>query len=286
MMARFCLNQVSGIKPTWFELRWFSPLRFKTALIPWSLILLTQLFVGAAQAGQANIAVAANFAKTIEVLGDIFNRQSGHRIKFSAGPTGKLYAQIRNGAPFDAYFAADEKRPLRVIADGLADQQQYFVYAEGKIALYSPTFPVHQSPLVVLKKGDFRYLAIANPKTAPYGDRAVFFLKQKGLYSGLRSKLVNGESVGNAFRYLVTGNAKIGFVALSQLVDIESPLYQKGHYWVVPEGEYLPIKQGAVLLKRGEKNRAAVEFMAFMQTKQARDLIQRYGYQTATTGVK
>ncbi|WP_319381044.1 molybdate ABC transporter substrate-binding protein [Thiomicrorhabdus sp.] len=235
---------------------------------------------GAAIADTAKIAVAANFTKTIEKVGEAFSQKTGHELKFAFGPTGKLYAQIKNGAPFDAFFGADERRPLKTIEDGTGVKESYFVYAQGQIALYSANFPVKEAPQQVLKEAKFNHLAIANPKTAPYGERAQAFLKSQGLYDGVKGKIVNGESIAHAFQYVATGNAEIGFVALSQLVDPQSPVYQKGQYWIVPQQDYAPIKQGALILKRGENNAAVKAFMEFIKTPQALEIIHSYGYST------
>lgn len=231
-----------------------------------------------AYAETATIAVAANFTKTIEEVGKLFEKETGHQVKFSFGPTGKLYAQIKNGAPFDAFFGADEKRPKKTIDDGIGVADSYFVYAQGQIVLYSDKFPVKTDPVGVLKAKKYNHLAIANPKTAPYGDRSVQFLKKEGLFNDVKSKIVNGESIAHAFQYVATGNAEIGFVALSQVVDPQSPVYQKGQYWVVPQADYAPINQGALLTQRGEKNAAAKAFMQFIKTPPAIEIIKRYGY--------
>jgi len=230
-------------------------------------------------AESATVAVAANFTKTIESVNDAFVKQHPeHTIRFSFGPTGKLFAQISNGAPFDAFFAADEKRAQKTIENGLGLDSSYFVYAQGKIALYSAKYPVANTPLEVLKKAEFNHLAIANPKTAPYGERSEAFLKKMGLYDGVKSKIVNGESIAHAFQYVATGNAPIGFVAMSQIVDPQSPIYKKGEYWVVPQADYAPINQGAVITKRGQDNQAIKDFMAFMKTPEAIKIIENYGY--------
>lgn len=240
----------------------------------------TLLSSGIVYAETATIAVAANFTKTIEKVGEQFEKDTGHKVKFSFGPTGKLYAQIKNGAPFDAFFGADERRPLKTIDDGVGLKPSYFVYAQGQIALYSSKYPVKEQSLAVLKKAEFSHLAIANPRTAPYGERAQAYLKSKGLYDAVKSKIVNGESIAHAFQYVVTGNAPIGFIALSQIVDPQSPIYQKGEYWVVPQADYKPIKQGAVILKRGENNSAVTAFFDYLKSPKALEIIQSYGYST------
>ena len=236
-------------------------------------------FSGISYAEKATVAVAANFTKTIEIVNQAFVKHyPEHDIKFSFGPTGKLFAQIANGAPFDAFFAADEKAAKRVVESegGVADS--YFVYAQGKIVLYSAKHPVKNEALDVLKGANFKYLAIANPKTAPYGARAEAYMQKIGVYDNIKSKIVNGESIAHAFQYVATGNAEIGFVALSQVVDPDSPVYQKGEYWVVPQADYEPINQGAVITKRGENNAAIKEFMAFMKTPEAIEIIEGFGY--------
>lgn len=243
-------------------------------------VMLAVVSSGPVLAESATIAVAANFTKTIEKVGEQFSKETGYQLKFSFGPTGKLYAQIKNGAPFDAFFGADERRPLKTIEDGMGLKETYRVYAQGQIALYSAKYPVKDQPLEVLKKAEFNHLAIANPRTAPYGERAQAFLKSQGLYEGVKKKLVNGESIAHAFQYVATGNASIGFVALSQLVDPQSPVYQKGEYWIVPQKDYTPIKQGAVILKRGAENQAVKAFFDYLATDKALEIIHAYGYST------
>lgn len=231
-----------------------------------------------AHAATARIAVAANFTKTIEEVGQVFNQKTGHDIRFAFGPTGKLFTQIQQGAPYDAFFGADEKRPLKTLETGTGIKGSYFVYAKGKIVLFSWDYPVDQNALEVLKKANFNHFAIANPKTAPYGEGAVAFLKKHHLYKDIQPKLVQGESISQAYQYVYTRNASIGILALSQIKDPESPLQHKGSYWTIPTSDYKPIKQGAVLLKHGCKNEAAKAFLAFMKTPEALAIMARYGY--------
>lgn len=237
------------------------------------------IYAGQVYADNAIVAVASNFTKTIESVNAAFiKHHPEHHIKFSFGPTGKLLVQINNGAPFDAFFAGDEKRAKKSIELGLAQANSYFVYAQGKIALYSAKFPVAKKPIEVLKQAKFNHLAIANPKTAPYGERAQAFLKSQGLFDGVKTKFVNGESIAHAFQYVATGNASIGFIAMSQIVDPQSPIYKKGEYWLVPQADYKPINQSAVVLNRGKENAAIKDFMAFMKTPEAIYIIKKYGY--------
>lgn len=231
-----------------------------------------------AHAAQVTVAVAANFTKTIEEIGEAFTQDTGHTIRFSFGPTGKLFAQIRNGAPFDLFFAANESSPQRSIAENLAVKDSYFVYAQGVLVLYSPSLPVANNAIQILKEANFRHLAIANPKTAPYGTQAEVFLNKVGLHNQVKSKLVNGESIAHAFQYVATKNAEIGFVAKSQVVDPASPAYKNGEYWEVPQSDYNPINQAAIITKRGENNQAAKSFMQYMKSPKAIEIIQRYGY--------
>ena len=231
-----------------------------------------------ANAAEVTAAVAANFTKTIEEIGQAFTEDTGHTIRFSFGPSGKLFAQIRNGAPFDLFFSANEAAPKAAIEHGLAVEDSYFVYSQGVLVLYSPTLPVANNAMAILEQGDFRFLSMANPRTAPYGTEAERFLQNVGLHQVLRRKLVNGESIAHAFQYVVTKNAQLGFVAKSQVVDPASPAYNNGEYWELPAELYNPINQGAVITKRGAKNEAAIAFMDYMKSPRAIEIIQRYGY--------
>ncbi|MEW5838542.1 MAG: molybdate ABC transporter substrate-binding protein [Pseudomonadota bacterium] len=225
-----------------------------------------------------NAAVAANFTKTIEEIGAGFKAKTGHEVKFSFGPTGKLYAQIKNGAPFDLFFAADTEKPEALVKEGLAKKDSYFIYARGVLALYSPSLPVKADYKAVLDKAEFNHLSIANPKTAPYGVAAEEVMSKLGVLDALRPKIVNGESIAHAFQYVHTGNAELGFVAYSQLVDAKSPAYGKGEYWLPPQDMYTPIDQAAVITKRAENNAVAQEFIDYLRSDEGRKVIERYGY--------
>jgi molybdate transport system substrate-binding protein len=228
---------------------------------------------------EVTAAVAANFTKTIEEIGQAFTAETGHTIRFAFGPTGKLFAQIKNGAPFDLFFAADEKAPTTAIKQGLALAESYVIYARGVLALYGPGLPVADKQQAILTEADYRFLSIANPRVAPYGEKAVEYMEKIGVYEQLRSKLVNGESIAHAFQYVVTKNAQLGFVALSQLVDPASPVTDSSEYWAIPSSEYSPINQGAVILKRGADNPAAIAFMSYMRSPEALAIIAKYGYE-------
>jgi molybdate transport system substrate-binding protein len=229
-----------------------------------------------AWAGEITVAVAANFTRTMEALGERFEARSGHRVRFSFGPTGKLYAQIRNGAPFDLFFAADTDKTARLVEEGLASDA--FVYARGRLVLYSPELPVRDDYRTVLVQTGFRHLAIANPKTAPYGAAALAVLQGLGVMERVRPHLVHGESIAHAFQYVATGNAALGFLAWSQLVDRNSPLHGKGEYWLPPQSLYPPLDQAAVLLVRARDNAAARALLDFVKSSEARAIIEGYGY--------
>lgn len=228
-------------------------------------------------AEEITVAVAANFTKTIEEIGEAFKQDTGHSAKFAFGPTGKLFAQISHGAPFDLFFAANEKAPKAAVEKGLTVDGSYFVYAQGALALYSTSLAVTEQKQAVLTDKAVKYISIANPKTAPYGTQAVNYLKNVGMYDQVKSKLVNGESIAHAFQYVVTGNATLGFVALSHLVDPASPAKPE-QYWVIPQTDYAPINQAAVMLKRGEHNPAAQAFMQYIKSEKAIAIIKKYGY--------
>lgn len=229
-----------------------------------------------AWAGEVTVAVAANFTRAMEAVGARFEARSGHRVRYAFGPTGKLYAQIRNGAPFDLFFAADRDKTARLVREGLASDE--FVYARGRLVLYSPELPVRDDYQAVLEQAAFRHLAIANPRTAPYGAAALAVLEGLGVMERVRPRLVHGESIAHAFQYVATGNAALGFVAWSQVVDPLSPLHDKGEFWVPPQSLYPPLDQAAVLLARARDNAAARAFLDFVKSGEARAIIEGYGY--------
>lgn len=243
------------------------------ALAGWVLLLCLP-----AHAETLHASVAVNFAKVLEELGKGFKAETGHELKLSTGPTGKLYAQIVNGGPYDMFFAADVEKPQALVKDGLAVKDSFMVYAQGVLALWSPSLPVKDNYKTVLEEASFNHLAIANPKVAPYGAEAIRVMEALGVYEKLKPKIVYGESLAHAFQYVQTGNAMLGFLALSQLVDPESPAYQKGEYWLPPQSMYQPLDQAAVILKRAENNPAAQAFWSYLRSDAARAVIERYGY--------
>lgn len=226
------------------------------------------------------MAVAANFTKAAEEIGEAWEAQTDHDVRFSFGPSGKLLAQIQNGAPFDAYFSADTGRPKILVEAG--DARDFFVYAQGKLALFSLDLPVDKRAEEILAGGTFRHLASANPKAAPYGLAAQQVLEKRDLYQRYRSegKIATGESITQTFQFVTTGNAQLGFVALSQLRDPESPIKGKGHVWMPPAEDYDPIEQGSAALTRSAHPEVVDEFLAFVQSDEGAAIIEKYGYDT------
>jgi molybdate transport system substrate-binding protein len=230
----------------------------------------------AAQAGEVQVAVAANFAGPLARIGEAFTASTGHKLVVSAGATGKFYSQIQAGAPFEVLIAADDETPKKLIAENLAVSGTNFTYAIGKLVLWSakPDF-VDADGKVLAGKG-FEHLAIANPKTAPYGAAGLEVLKARGLSDTVAPKLVTAESIAQAYQFVSTGNAELGFVALSQVAVPGKPVV--GSYWLVPPNLYGEIRQDAVLLKAGEKNAAAAALLAYLKGAAARDVIKSFGY--------
>ncbi len=234
------------------------------------------LLAGSLHAAEAQVAVAANFAEPVKAIAAVLEKTTGHTLKITVGATGRLYAQIRNGAPFDVLLSADTKAPAQLEADGLAQPGSRFTYATGKLVLWSADAAKVDGQGTVLKGGSFRKLAIANPKTAPYGAAAIEVIDQLGLSASLAPKLVQGESIGQTYNFAFTGNADIAFVAMSQV--LEGGRLKGGSMWVVPQNLYTPIRQDAVLLQRGAHNEAAVALMKLLKSPNIKTLIRSYGY--------
>lgn len=229
-----------------------------------------------AGADEIRVAVASNFATASEALVQRFEASSNHQVTLVFGSTGKHYAQIRHGAPFEAFFAADARRPEMLESEGLAVRESRFTYAVGRLVLWSPEARYIDAGGRVLESGDFRHLAIANPELAPYGRAAREMLQSKGLWDGLQRRLVRGENIGQAFQFVKSGNAELGLVALSQLTSPDRGM-EAGSRWVVPEDLHTPILQQAVLLRDIAAARA---FTEFVKSDTAQSIIRSYGYQT------
>jgi|SRR6185369_16809257 len=233
------------------------------------------LSAGSVAAAETQVAVAANFSVPAKQLAEKFSQATPHKISISLGSTGKFYAQIVNGAPFDIFLSADDETPIRMEREKLAVAGSRFTYAIGKLALWSASIGLVDSNGDVLRKGAFKRLAIANPKFAPYGAAAQQAMEKLGLWSAVQSKLVLGENISQAQQFVASGNADLGFVALSQIQDVNKT---GGSHWLVPQILYDPIRQDAVLLPRGTENPAARAFLDFLRTSTARDLIRTAGY--------
>jgi molybdate transport system substrate-binding protein len=230
---------------------------------------------GQSMAEEIRVAVASNFTDAITSIARRFEVSTDHTVTLIFGSTGKHYAQIKNGAPFDAFFAADVRRPELLEKEGVALPGSRFTYALGKVVLWSPKTGYVDREASVLERGEFRHLAIANPKLAPYGKAAEEVLQARGLWGRLSRRLVRGENIGQTFQFVNSGNAELGFVAYSQVRRPNQPI--EGSFWEVPRALYTPIEQQAVLLN---DNGAARAFLSFVRSGEALKIIQDYGYDT------
>jgi len=237
---------------------------------------LLALAASLAHAGEVQVAVAANFAGPLARIGEGFTAATGHVLKISAGATGKFYTQIISGAPFEVLIAADDETPKRLAAEGHAVAGTNFTYAIGKLVLWSarPGFVDDQG--AVLASDKVKHVAIANPKVAPYGAAAMEVIKARGLSDAVTPKLVTAESIAQAYQFVATGNAELGFVALSQVAVPGKPT--PGSYWAVPANLYGEIRQDAVLLKAGADNPAAKALLDYLKSDAAKKLIREFGY--------
>lgn len=239
--------------------------------------LLILLGSATAFADEVQLAVAANFTAPMKQIAANFEKDTGHKALMSFGATGKLYAQIINGAPFDVFLAADDETPAKLEREGGAVNGSRFTYAIGKLVLWSAQPGLVDPQGDVLRKNEFTKIAIAAPKLAPYGAAAVETMTRLGLLAKLAPKLVSGESIGQTYGFISTGNAELGFVALSQVY--EGGKLRSGSAWIVPESLHNAIRQDAVLLSKGKDNKAALSLMAFLKTEKAKDVIRSFGYQ-------
>ena len=224
------------------------------------------------------IAVAANFNFAMEELVSTFEAQSGHTVNVSYGSSGRLYAQIINGAPFQLFFSADQEKPEALVKQGYAEAASRFTYATGSLVLWSANPELAVIDADVLNQQQVEKLAIANPRLAPYGAGAMQVLGTLGLEDEYRDRLVMGENVNQAFQFVTTGNAQAGLISLSQV--IEEGVISHGAGWIIPADLYAPIHQDAVLLKQGADSQSAREFLDFIKGKEAGAIITKYGYST------
>ena len=232
------------------------------------------LVAAPALAAETQVAVAANFTEPAKEIAAAFAKATGHTATLSFGASGTFYTQIAHGAPFEVLLSADADRPVKAEQEGLGVPGSRFTYAVGRLVLYSKTPGLVDGQGAVLKSDKFQKLSIADPAAAPYGAAAVQTLQKLGLYDSIKPKIVQGASIAQAYQFVATGAAELGFVALSQVIDEKG-----GSRWVVPTADHAPIEQQAILLTNGTKNPAATAFLGFLKGPQAVAIIKRYGYE-------
>ena len=230
-----------------------------------------------AHAGEVSVAVAANFTAPMQKIASLFEQDTGHKATLAFGSTGRFYAQIKNGAPFDLLLSADDETPAKLAREGLAVDASRFTYAIGKLALWSKQPGLVDAQGLVLKSGTFDKIAVADPKLAPYGAAAVEVMTQLGVLNTLRPKFVQGENIAQTHQFVATQNAQLGFVAMSQVMA-DGRLVE-GSVWAVPATLYSPLRQDAVLLNKGQGNAAATALLQYLKGDKARAVIRGYGYE-------
>ncbi len=227
-------------------------------------------------AAEVSVAVASNFAQPLKKIAVEFEKDTGHKLSITPGATGKFYAQISNGAPFEVLIAADDETPAKLEKEGKAVAATRFTYATGRLVLWSPKAGMVDDKGAVLKSGTFQYLAIANPKVAPYGLAAVQTMQKLGVLTLLEPKIVQGENIAQTQQFVFTGNAQIGFLALSQVY--ENGNLKSGSAWIVPENLHDQLRQDAVLLSAGKNSAAAVALLEYMRSDKVKKIIMSFGY--------
>jgi len=246
-------------------------------LFPFVILSISACMSVQARAAQAQVAVAANFAAPMQELAAEFQKISPHTVVVSVGSTGKLFAQIQQGAPFDVFLSADAETPARLTSDGFALENSRFTYATGRLVLWSAQPNLVDPQAAILGTDTASKLAIAEPRSAPYGAAAMQTLARRGMLARWQSRFVKGESVAQTYQFVASKNAALGFVALSQIM--REGKVQSGSYWMVPSTFHTPLRQDAVLLKRGANNDAAKAFLRFMASDTARAVMRGYGYE-------
>jgi len=230
-----------------------------------------------AQAGEVQVAVAANFSAPMQKIAEAFAQDTGNKAVVAIGATGKFYAQISNGAPFEVLLAADDETPARLERERKTVPGTRSTYATGRLVLWSAQPNYVDAAGKVLQGGNFAHLSIANPKAAPYGAAAVEVLEKLDLYARLRPKIVQGENIAQAYQFVSTGNAPLGFVALSQVS--KDGKFSAGSGWIVPASMHSPIRQDAVMLAKGADNPAARALLAYLKSDKAKGIIRSFGYE-------
>ncbi len=240
-----------------------------------SFVLTVGMTLGA-RADEVPVAVAANFTAPMQQIAAQFEKDTGHKAVLAFGATGKFYAQIVNGAPFELLIAADDETPARLEKEGQAVPAKRFTYAIGKLVLWSASPDLVDGKGLVLKTDNFKHLAIANPKTAPYGAAAVETLTKLGLLPNVQARFVQGENISQTQQFVTTGNAELGFVALSQI--FRDGKLTGGSAWIVPGNLYEPIRQDVVLLAKGKDKPAATALLSYLKSDKAKTVIKSFGY--------
>lgn len=241
------------------------------------LFALTAAFIATAQADEVQVAVAANFTAPMQQIAVQFEKDTGHKAALSFGATGKFYAQIVNGAPFEVLVAADDETPARLEKEGQGVAGSRFTYGIGKLVLWSTSPDLVDAKGEVLKTANFKHLALANPKTAPYGTAAIETMTRLGLLPSLQGRFVQGENIAQTYQFILSGNAELGFVALAQV--FKDGKITAGSAWIVPANLYEPIRQDAVLLAKGKDKPAATALLIYLKGEKARSIIKSFGYE-------
>ena len=231
---------------------------------------------GLALADEVLVAVASNFIKPIQVISEQFTKATGHKVKLSFGSSGKLMAQIKHGAPFDLFLSADKDKVMRLLETDLAIQGTEFIYAQGRLVLWSRKQNFVDTSGDILKSDKFRHIALADAKLAPYGKAAEQVMDALNISDQLKSRVVKGENISQAYQFVRTGNAQLGFVALSQVQQHPDSL--KGSSWLIPNNYHQAIEQYAVTLNRAKQNPAAAALSQFLQLENTHALIRSFGY--------
>jgi len=242
-----------------------------------SSLILSLLTIATAHADEIQVAVAANFTGPMQVISVLFERDTGHKANLAFGATGKFYAQITNGAPFAVLLAADDETPAKLVKEGNAVAGTAFTYAIGTLVLWSADAKLVDAKGEVLKKGGFKHLSLANPKTAPYGAAGLQVMTKLGVADSIKPLIVQGENISQTQQFIATGAAELGFVAYSQV--IKNGAIGSGSGWVVPANLYDPIRQDAVILAKGKDKPAAVALMNYLKGPKALEVIKSFGYQ-------
>ena len=240
------------------------------------LLALGLILASGAIADEVKVAVAANFTAPMQAIAPAFEKATGHRLVASFGATGQFYAQIQNGAPFDVFLSADDTTPAKLEQEGDSVPGSRFTYAIGSLVLWSANPNYLDGSDAALKAGQFKHLSIANPKAAPYGLAATQVLAKLGLSEAVKGKLVEGQNITQAHQFVSTGNAELGFVALSQVY--QDGKLSSGSAWIVPEAMYDPIRQDALILKPGANNPAAAALVEYLKGPEAAKVIESFGY--------